>query len=121
MSQLVEPVEVTWKRAIAIWWDFTWRQLAVFVIIGILNWLLEAWVLNMDDGTFKYAMALCSVAGSFALFFLLSFVIIYGILNANYRDFRILLVRKELTPEEIAAAQTEETARKQMEHHHNIT
>ncbi len=52
MSQLVEPVEVTWKRAAAIWWNFTWRQLAVFVIIGFLNWLLDAWVSNMDDGTF---------------------------------------------------------------------
>lgn len=57
----------------------------------------------------------------FVLFFLLSFVIIHSILDVNYRDFRILLVRKELAPEEIADAQTEETARKQMEHHHNIT
>jgi hypothetical protein len=121
MSQLVEPVEVTWKRAAAIWWNFTWRQIGVFVTIGILNVSLNAWISSLDDGTFKDIVALCSGLGLFILFFLVSFVIIHSILEVNYRDFRILLVKKELTPEELAAAQTEDTARKQMEHHHNIT
>lgn len=121
MSHMIDPVEVTWKRAIAIWWNFTWRQIAVFVTIAALNTPLDVWISSMDDGTFKNIMTLGVAAESSLLFFLLSFVIIHGILKANYRDFRILLVRKELTPEEIADAQTEETARKQMEHHHNIT
>ena len=121
MSQLVEPVEVTWKRAVAIWWNFTWRQIAVFVTIAVLNTPLDTWISNMDDGIFKNIVTLGVATESFLLFFLLSFVIIHGVLKANYRDFRFLLVKKELTQEEITAAQTEETARNMFEKHNNIT
>jgi hypothetical protein len=31
MSQVVEPIEVTYKRALTLWWNFTWPVLATLM------------------------------------------------------------------------------------------
>ncbi|MEN6309352.1 MAG: hypothetical protein ABFD91_16520 [Anaerohalosphaeraceae bacterium] len=120
MSQLVEPVEVTYKRAAILWWNMAWPIWgSIFLLqipIASLFEYLQSWD-NLFVTIFKIGL------GLFWIFMVIwvHIVVVQGLFKQKFRGFKIMMVTDEPTAEETSIREIEETVRKQMEQHHNIT
>ncbi|MGX5913216.1 hypothetical protein ACR0ST_00590 [Aliidiomarina sp. Khilg15.8] len=90
-------VEVTWKRAVRVWWSYTWRNLiaGVFgmIIAAIIagNLALMMSVMGSSEQMVTYATG----AIGFTMGLIVSIIPIKLILNKSFGDFRLVLVRAE--------------------------
>ena len=85
-------MEVTWGRAIKVWWAFQWRYLITLIAAGFIGGTL-ALILGAIMG-----MAGPAVAESFGLNFILAFVVslvpIKSLLGKDFGEFNLVLIQK---------------------------
>ena len=90
-------LEVTWKRALFVWWAYTWRFAAMMLFLSFL--LLGGALalgpilakLNLPEVTTEIVPKVIS----WLLGIFYPIVPLKLILNGNYGDFRLALVKKE--------------------------
>ncbi len=86
-------VEVTWERALKIWWSVTWRlgllyEAGNFLVYGVVRLAGDTWNIAYDDLAFIVILlvpAWIGVAG-------------WDVLRRDFSDFRIALVAIDRTP-----------------------
>ena len=94
-------LEVTWKRAIVVWWAYLWRNLLAIIagviigaiIGGILGFILGAM------GTSVETIRTVTMPIGFVLGLLISIVPIKMILNKDFGEFRLVIVKNTATEE----------------------
>lgn len=125
MSQVVEPVEVTYKRALTLWWNFTWPVLATLFLVGIFIGLFEGFIKSMLESINNPVLAsmigICLGVLQLLLIIWVQVVVIQGLFIQKFKDFRIIMVKREITPEDEAAARQEQIAKELNSNHRNIT
>ena len=93
-------LEVTWNRAIRVWWSYLWRNLIAIIAAmiaggimgGILGLILG--LLGVSPGTIKLiAMPIGGVMG-----LAISIVPLKMILGKDFGEFRVVLLSKETPP-----------------------
>jgi len=87
----VKFVEVTWKRALRVWWSFVWRGI-LFGFLGgavvgfILGFIMGG--LGVDSNTIR---TVCQISGG-VVGFPIGIVVTKIVLKKKYSDFRIALI-----------------------------
>lgn len=93
-------LEVTWKRAVRVWWSYIWRNV-VAVILGLIVALIVGLILGLIMGLMGSSEQMITyVSNAFGLMIglAISIIPIKLILNKSFGEFRLVLVRAE--PEE---------------------
>jgi hypothetical protein len=94
-------LEVTWGRAVRIWWAYLWRNiiavLVAMIIGGIMGGIIGA-VMALS-GLPREAIAYVTMPIGFLLGMGISVVPIKLILGKDFGEFRLLLVSKEQQPD----------------------
>ena len=91
IKQDVKLIDVTWKRAIKIYWSMLWRIIILSLIAPIIMIYTIGIILHQIEGTNSIFMSflpfLCIV---FTI--IVSFFVLKSTLNKQYSDFRISLI-----------------------------
>jgi hypothetical protein len=121
MSQVVEPIEVTYKRALTLWWNITCPTLGTLFILGIFLGYFNGIIESIHNHILASIVGICF--GLFWLFLIIwvPVVVIQGLFIHKFKDFRIIMVKREITPEDEAIAQQEQIAKEINSNHRNIT
>ena len=106
MAQLVEPVEVTYKRAFMLWWNITWRTLGILFLLSILLSFINGF---FQEGDNLLAKCINTCLGFFWLFLIVwvQVVVIQGLFIQKFKDFRIIMINREVTTEDRAIVELE--------------
>ena len=90
-------LEITWERAVRVWWSYLWRNLiavlASMVICGILGGILGfiGAIIHVPSG----ALYVLIMIISFVIGLGISIVPMKMILGKDFGEFRLLLVGKQ--------------------------
>lgn len=93
-------LEVTWKRALRVWWSYIWRSL-IAIILGLVVAIIVGVFLGLIMGVMGSSEQLTSYVSNgfgFLIGLATSIIPIKLILNKSFGEFRLVLVRAE--PEE---------------------
>lgn len=98
-------LEVTWQRAVRIWWSYLWRNLiaivAAMVIGAVLGFILGAVLALLGVGSEMIRIAGMLVGMIVGL--AISIVPLKLILGRDYGEFRLVLLAKDTPPSPPAA------------------
>jgi ABC-type dipeptide/oligopeptide/nickel transport system permease component len=87
----MEELEITWLRALKVWWSIVWRTLLYSLIISILVGIpigIAAATLGLDqESAARLGRSLGSLLGLFIAVWVVKIV-----LGKSFSDFRIVLV-----------------------------
>lgn len=87
----MEELELTWTRAIKIWWSLVWRLMVYSMVLGLLISLpigLLAAALGLDEAQTR----MLSQGMASLLSLLLGIWVLRVVLSKHYSDFRVMLV-----------------------------
>lgn len=84
-----EALEITWRRALSVWWLLVWRTAAMAAVVGII--VSMAWSIFAAPNDFTPAVAA-------ALAMPLGLVAVRMALGKPYRGFRLVAVPDEPFP-----------------------
>ena len=86
-------VDVTWTRAMKVWWSIIWRStlltLLGSMLFGVIFSVLGG-ILNIDTGT----GVIYSSLGGFVIGMLSGIYAVKKILSKNFSDFKVALISK---------------------------
>ncbi len=88
-------LEVTWRRAIKVWWSFLWRNLIFILVAALIGWIVGfvfgflMTLVGFSSPTIQYVTSPIS----FIIGLCISIIPIKLILGKNYGEFRLVLVR----------------------------
>jgi ABC-type uncharacterized transport system permease subunit len=89
----VEFVEVTWLRAVKVWWSLLWRTvLFVFLASAVIGFIL-----GMIMGLFKaepQAIITTSIIIGYIVSILIGIAVTRIVLKKEYSDFKLALIAK---------------------------
>lgn len=86
-------VEVTWKRALKVWWSLMWRGLLFGFLGGAIVGFILGFIMGIarvDPNTIK---AVCQIAG-YIVSLLIGIAVTKIVLKKRYSDFRIALIEE---------------------------
>ena len=86
-------LEVTWKRALQIWWAYLWRKLVVLLIGAILGGIIGFALAPMAGSTI--VIQVVSIPIGLIIGFAISIVPLKMILGKDFGDFRLALLEKQ--------------------------
>jgi len=87
-------LEITWKRAIKVWWSYLWRNLLT-IIVGIIIGAIIGGILGFALGAFglsKETIQTVVTPIGFIIGFAISIVPMKLILGKDFGEFRLVLV-----------------------------
>jgi len=93
-------LEITWKRAIRIWWSYFWRNLLAVIaslFIGVIVGGVIGLILGIAGVPPETIKIVCMPIGAI-IGLALSVVPIKLILGKDFGEFRLVLVSKEAPP-----------------------
>jgi hypothetical protein len=90
---LREGLEVTWGRAVKVWWSIGWRTLVVSVVLGFAVGIVVGIVAAAGGMGTVAASALGQIIGG-VLGIIISMWAVRKALTRSFSDFRIVLVPK---------------------------
>lgn len=88
-------LEATWQRTTKVWWAYLWRNLIAIVASIILGSLIGAalgFILGMLGVGSETIKIICTPIG-FIVGLLISIIPMKMILNKNYGEFRLVLLK----------------------------
>ena len=84
-GMLVKEIDVTWLRALKVWWSITWRSMLLgFFICVLVTFAMFAFGLK------EYVGLTTSIIG-----ILVGIAAVKFVLGKTYKDFRLVLVKNE--------------------------
>lgn len=92
----MEIVEVTWGRAVRVWWSYLWRNLVAILGASILGFVIGFgfhFVIAMAGGDVDASRPFI-VALNVAIGLAVSVIPVKMILNKDYGRFRLVLIAK---------------------------
>jgi hypothetical protein len=90
-------LEVTWGRAVRVWWAYLWRNLiaiAVAFVLAVLVGAIFGFILGAAGVSLKTIQIVTMPIG-FALGLIISVIPMKLILGKDFGEFRLLLVPKQ--------------------------
>lgn len=89
-------VEVTWKRALKVWWSLMWRGLLFGFLAGAALGMLTGVILAMAGATSETVMLVGRIEGVM-VGVLVGIAVTKHVLGKRFSEFRIALVQEHLT------------------------
>ena len=89
-------LEITWIRAIRIWWAYFWRAILFLILATTINGILSALLLPLliKIGLPKEVAPLLIIPPGLLLAVILSTIPMKLILGKDFGEFRLVLIRK---------------------------
>lgn len=84
-------LEITWLRALKIWWSLTWRVMLFGAVAGFLIGIpagIVMGMLNLDPGLGEVVLQLVMLP----IWFALGVWVTHRVLRLEYADFRLALI-----------------------------
>jgi len=86
-------VEVTWQRALKVWWSLIWRGLLfTFLATGAVG-LAIGFIMELIKLNPEVIRTVCIIAG-YVVCIPVGIIVTKSILNKHYSDFKIVLINK---------------------------
>lgn len=90
----METLEVTWTRALKVWWSLAWRTLLFSFLAGLVLGLLIGGIGGLAGAGDAVIRGWSSVLG-FVAGIGVAIWVVRNVLQKTFRDFRIVLVSPE--------------------------
>ncbi|WP_139172630.1 hypothetical protein [Onishia taeanensis] len=87
----MEKVEVTWRRALIVWWSYVWRLLVFSMLVIVVIGFLCGFIFKALEADPEVAGVTAGVLGYMAAIFL-SVFILKKVLNKKYKTFSVVIV-----------------------------
>jgi hypothetical protein len=90
-------LEITWKRAVAVWWAYLWRNLIVIAIAMIIGGIIGGmlgYIMEMLGASVETIRSISIPLGAI-IGLAISIIPVKMILGKDFGEFRLVLVKKD--------------------------
>ena len=93
-------LEITWKRAIRVWWSYLWRNL-ITIVVALIAGMILGFIIGFIMGAMGFpilAIQLVTAPLGFIIGLAASVIPLKMILGKDFGEFRLVLLAKETQP-----------------------
>lgn len=88
----VKFVEVTWTRALKVWWSFTWRSTLYSSLVGLVIGFISVFATKISGDPQILSVATLIIAFGCGIYIVVA--VMEMVLKKEWSDFRIALIEK---------------------------